>query len=165
MNFYGLSKVIQTRYARFYAQNFGVPVTVGRTFNVIGEGMPEKLALGSFVRQIKDMPNSEELRVGNLQSKRDFLAVADVVDAYWKILLLGGPGLIYNICSGHSYSMQELVEFLIKQSGKTLSIVVEEQRVKAHDIPESYGDNAHLRRDVGWENRHDIFQVLRELVR
>ncbi|GAK57157.1 NAD-dependent epimerase/dehydratase [Candidatus Vecturithrix granuli] len=150
VTFYGLSKLIQSQYAVFYAQNFDMPVTVARTFNVIGQGLSHTLSLGSFITQIRQAQDGDCLLVGNLATKRDFLDIEDVVDAYWKILIHGKPGQIYNVCRGQSTGIKEVLDILIALSGKRLTVSVQQDRVKQHDIVDSYGDNTLLNRHTGW---------------
>lgn len=147
---YGLTKVIQTHTAMYFNRNFGLPVSIARTFNIFASDLPVSLSIGSFINQINRMADGGVLFTGNLKSKRDYLPVDNVVDAYWKILMNGLPGEIYNVCSGQSVLMSDLLTLLVKQSGKNIKTEIDPKLYKPIDIPDSYGDNSKLRK-LGWQ--------------
>jgi len=157
---YGVSKVIQTVYANYYYANFGANVNIARTFNVVGRYLSPLLSVSSFVEQIRKARNGDKILVGNLNTKRDFLDIADVVNAYWKILMNGKQGQVYNVCRGKSLCMKDILDFLIEKSGKKISIEVKKEYLRKNDILDSYGDNSKLRNDTGWKEEKDIFASL-----
>ncbi|MBF0312023.1 MAG: NAD-dependent epimerase/dehydratase family protein [Oligoflexia bacterium] len=170
---YGLSKVIQTQIFKFYRGRRGagttVPLNLVRTFNIIGPYMPRSLAIGSFVEKIKKYKASgEAICVGNLESRRDFLDVRDVLDAYFQVLLQGSPGEIYNVCRGRSIKMQEIWDTLLDAFEVKGAMVVNgaSTDVKSCDLDESYGDNSKLKYAFGWgmklvEEKDALLQSLR----
>jgi len=157
---YGVSKVIQTVYANYYLANFGANVNIARTFNVVGRYLSELLSVSSFVEQIRKARNGDKILVGNLNTKRDFLDIADVVNAYWKILMNGKQGQVYNVCRGKSLCIKDILDFLIKRSGKKISIEVKKEYLRKNDILDSYGDNSRLKLDTDWKEEKDIFASL-----
>lgn len=160
VSLYGVSKVIQTVYANYYYANFGVNVNIARTFNVAGRYLSPLLSVSSFVEQIRKARDGDKILVGNLNTKRDFLHIADVVRAYWEILMNGKQGQVYNVCSGKSLCMRDILDFLVKESGKKIGVEVKEEYVRKNDILDSYGDNSKLKRDIGWQEEKDIFAAL-----
>lgn len=164
VNNYGLTKVIQTIYAEFYFNNFNLNVNVARTFNVIGKNISRALSIGAFIDQIKNAKDGDNIYVGNIDNKRDFLDIDDVIEAYWEILLKGRSGEIYNVCSGVSYSIKDLLNHLIEGAGKRLNIVVRKEYIKRADIMDCYGDNSKLMRDTNWKQKADIWESLVKLI-
>lgn len=160
VNFYGLTKLIQTNIAMYYYNNYGININVARTFNIIGRGISNKLSVGNFLEQIEKASEGECIKVGNLKSKRDYLHIEDVIDAYWKIVTHGAPGEIYNVCSGKSCSMEELLKGLIKMSGKDLNIITDENFLKQKDVSDVYGDNTKLKKHTGWQPKKEIIKDL-----
>lgn len=150
ISLYGLSKVFQSETALFYFNNHNVNVTIARPFNLLGKGLSKALSIGSFVDQIKDAENDSSIFVGNVNSKRDFIDICDAIDAYWKLLLFGKPGEIYNVCAGSSHSIKEILDTLIKISGKKINIEVKDEFIKMGDIPDSFGDNSKLKKLFDW---------------
>lgn len=164
VSFYGISKALQTLYAKFYFKNFKIPFNIARTFNVVGNGISPALSVGYFANQMRNAKGKDVIYVGNLHSKRDFLSIEDVVAAYWKILLGGKPGEIYNVCSGRSYLMKDILNHMLINSGKSIRAVVKRENLRKSDILDSYGDNKKLICNMGWQSKKDIFESLSEMV-
>lgn len=160
LNEYGLTKGIQTSISLYYQQNFGLNICVARPFNIIGKDIPADLAIGSFVKQIRKAKDGDEIYVGNLDTKRDYLYIDDVISAYFCILKRGQSGEIYNICSGESYGMKEILAYLIQLSKKKVQIVRKPKFVKKDDIDDIFGDNRKLAKDTHWEKKYDIWRAL-----
>lgn len=158
VNLYGLSKLMQTYIARYYFDTCGIKMNVARTFNIIGKGISNRLAIGNFIDQIERAQDGDTLQVGNLETKRDYLHIEDVVEAYWKILMGGRPGEVYNVCSGESCSMRSILNGLVRRSGKSLKIVTGPIFVKKNDVLDIYGDNSKLVSHTGWQPERDILK-------
>jgi GDP-4-dehydro-6-deoxy-D-mannose reductase len=111
---YGIAKLAQTHHALAAAK---LTVVVARLFNPIGAGMPEGTAAGRFVRQIADLHGGDGVihTAGSLDAVRDFVDVADAVDA---LIRLGSDsipaGRVYNLCTGHGTTMTELTTTLAR---------------------------------------------------
>ncbi len=160
---YGLSKVIQSQYAHYYFNNHAINVNIVRTFNVIGRFIAPSLSIGSFLNQIKNTEDGGRMYVGNLETKRDFIDIEDVVDGYWKILFKGKSGEVYNLCSGKSVLMKDLLTYMIKKSHKQFHIVVKPAYIKQVDVLDIYGDDSKVKRDTGWKPKFDIYSALDKL--
>ena len=145
---YGLSKLIQTEYFRYYAPK--IKVNLARTFNIIGPFISNKLSIGSFIEKINQCGDYDFIYTGNLSSKRDYLYVDDVISAFLSILISGRPGEIYNVCSGEAISMHHIVSSLIRVSGKTIEVKIDPGLVREIDIPISYGNNQKIIDHTGW---------------
>lgn len=161
MSFYGLSKATQGAYCDYYVRNFNINASIARTFNIIGEGISDSLCVGSFAKQIKKAANKDVIYVGNLKTKRDFLNIEDVVDAYWKILINGKKGETYNVCSGRSYCIKDILKYLINESGKKIKVEVRDDLVRENDVLDSFGDNRKLRKDTGWKEKNSVFSAIK----
>jgi len=162
VNFYGLTKLMQTDIVKYYANNFNLPICVARTFNIIGNGISESLSIGSFLKQIKNLNNGDEMKVGNIESKRDFLDISDVIDAYWKLLILATPD-VYNVCKGKSISMKEILELMINESKKNINFVFHDSFKKINDVSDIYGDNSKIIKETGWQPNVNIDESVKKL--
>jgi GDP-4-dehydro-6-deoxy-D-mannose reductase len=151
-NEYGLTKAMQTQVAAYYRRVAGdrVRVSVARLFNLIGPGSPERLAFGSFVRQIARTGASGIVQTGNLESQRDFVHVADAADALVAILSLEDPAPAYVVASGRAVRLHDLLDYLIRLSGKEVRIETRTGRESGVDVPCIYGSSARLTRETGW---------------
>jgi GDP-4-dehydro-6-deoxy-D-mannose reductase len=144
----------------------GAHVVVARSFNHTGPGHDARFALASFARQLAAIRRGEGepvLRVGNLEARRDYLDVRDVVAAYLLLLDRGVPGRVYNVATGVAHSMRELVEMLVEVSGTGARLEVDPDRVRPVDVPLLCGDASRLRA-LGWEPRIPLRQTLSDLL-
>lgn len=148
-NDHGLSKFIQTCLALGYFKTYEFPVVIARTFNIIGEGSSTELAIGRFERQIKDAGDGGKILVGDLSHRRDYLDAKEVVQYYWRLLEAGKPGEIYNVCSGFSVAIGDVLDEMIKASGKRLFIERDVAFKKIGDISDIYGDCGKLKALMG----------------
>lgn len=160
-NNYGLSKVIQFEYVKFYSRFCNV--SLARTFNVAGPFISNKLAVGSFIEKINNCENGGVIKTGSLLSKRDYLHVRDVISAFFEILFKGKTGEVYNVCSGEAISMKSILDSLIKCSGKKINVIVDESFSKSSDVSISLGDNTKLRGLSGWNRKMNLKDFYKEI--
>jgi len=143
----------------------GLSVLRLRPFNHTGPGQSEGFALSSFARQLAEIEagrREPELRVGNLDSVRDFLDVEDVVEAYVRLLEGGAAAGAYNVASGVGTRIGELLERLIARSRARPRLRVEAERLRPVD--QIVGDAGRLRRATGWEPRMPLDTTLERLL-
>lgn len=149
---YGVAKAWQTTVTRFYAST-GVDAMTGRIFNVIGRGMPEGLSIGAFAGQLKKIKSGElppKLMVGNLRPRRDFIDVSDVCRGLIALAEKGRRGEAYNICSGRSVSIEEVLTRMIKATGLDIEVVSDSAKIKDADIEDIFGTHEKLSAETGW---------------
>jgi GDP-4-dehydro-6-deoxy-D-mannose reductase len=138
---YGLSKLYQTLLCGYFFRNHRLPAVVARTFNILGDGLSPQLSIGNFVKQIAALRDGGTIRVGNLSTSRDFLNIAEVARRYWQLLIKGAPGEVYNVCSGVPRTINSVLEELIRESGKRLSIETDPSLLRERDVESIYGDS------------------------
>jgi GDP-4-dehydro-6-deoxy-D-mannose reductase len=164
---YAMSKVIQDYLAIFYHQAHGLKTVRTRAFNQTGPGQSPRFVVSDFARQIALIETGQRppvLEVGNLEAKRDFSDVRDLVRAYWALLREGQPGEVYNVCSGRAYSIREILGMLLEMSRAKIEVRVEPTKVRPLDIPVLVGDCSRLRMLTGWEPRIPLDQTLRDVL-
>jgi GDP-4-dehydro-6-deoxy-D-mannose reductase len=164
---YALSKLLQEKCCGQYASLYDVDVVMTRSFNHTGAGQTDTFVLSSFARQIAEIKGGRrdaKVRVGNVDVRRDFSDVRDVCRAYALLLERGRRGATYNVCSGASRSLRELLEKLAEIAGVKIEVEVDESRVRAVDIAELYGDNGRIAADTGWAPQIPIENTLAALL-
>ena len=152
-NPYALSKTVQEQCCTLYAGVYGVDVVSTRSFNHTGAGRPDTFVLSSFAKQIIEIKKGSRepvVEVGDLEVRRDFSDVRDVVRAYLLLLEKGRAGEVYNVCSGSSRSLREVLEKLIELAGVHVEIRVADDRLRPADMEELRGDYSKLEADTGW---------------
>lgn len=139
---------------------------VARPFNHIGSGQNALFAIPSFVRQLKAISRGEQpptLRVGNLESIRDFCDVRDIVRGYALLLDKGRAGEIYNLCSGRALRMRDVVEQLIAMSGLDVTVTVDPQLVRDRDQRRAVGSYEKLYQHTGWQPKIMLQESLKDI--
>ena len=172
---YGISKVAQDLMAQQYWFNFGMPTVRVRSFNHIGPGQSDSFVASAFARQIAEIEAGRQepiLRVGNLEAERDYTDVRDMVRAYWLALQHGAPGGVYNVGSGASHSVRELLDGLLKLSAIEIRVEQDPQRLRPSDVACTVCNPASLFEATGWrpsislrESLADVLQFWRNYTR
>jgi len=164
---YALAKVIQNQTARLYARLYQTDVVLTRSFNHTGPGQRDAFVLSNFAKQvaaIKAGRRDATLQVGNLDVRRDFLDVRDVCDAYVTLMQRGRSGETYNVCSGRSYRIGDLLDQLCAIAGTRVKIEVDAARLRPVDMTELRGDPSKIREHTGWTAKRPINETLRALL-
>jgi GDP-4-dehydro-6-deoxy-D-mannose reductase len=140
----------------------GLDVVVARATNQEGPGRDDRFAVGSWTRQIATLEaeGGGTLRVGDLSAERDILDVRDVCRAYRLLLEPSVPAGIYNVASGATVKMEEIVEQLVGLARVPVQVEHDESRMRPADIPRISGDPSKLRAATGWEPEIPLVQTL-----
>ncbi len=153
-NPYGVSKVAQDMLGLQYFLSHKLPILRVRPFNHFGPGQSEGFVATDFAVQIARIElglQKNVIEVGNLSAERDFTDVRDVVEAYVMIMKKGVPGEVYNVASGRPYSIQYLLDVLLKYSEATIQVEVDPARLLPVDVPIVRGDIRRLQSLCGWQ--------------
>ena len=165
-NPYGISKMTQEKFAEMYRQRYGMRIYYVRPFNHTGIGQRDSFVLPSFCRQAAEIESSGKpgtIHVGNLEAKRDFSDVRDIVRAYRLILESGNYGTVYNVGSGEAYSLKDILNHIIAFSNQKIDVVVDEDKYRPIDTPLVLCDYHKIKSELGWEPQYSIFDTLKEM--
>lgn len=165
VNPYAISKRVQEEIGFYYFKTYGLNIYFTRTFHYTGPGQPLGFVCSDLAKQVIDAERGiiKNITVGNLEAKRDFTDIRDVVNAYWKIINKGKVGEIYNVCSGKSISIQEILNRLIKLSEKNFSVEIDKNKLRPSDVPDFIGDNTKLK-NIGWVSKYSIDNSLKAVL-
>lgn len=166
-NPYAVSKASQEAVARLYLHAYNIDIVMVRAFNHIGPGQSTAFAIPDFAKQIVDIVNKRKepvLYTGNLGVKRDFTDVRDIVEGYWKLVQKGRTGEVYNIGSGKSYNIKELVHMMIKLSGENIEVKTVPDKYRLVDIPELVADIRKIKSQILWEPMISIEQSIKDIL-
>ena len=126
-----------------------------RLFNHTGPGQSTAFAVPAFAAQIADAERSGRpttLKVGNLEARRDFLDVRDVVDAY--LLAIEArhlpAGVILNLASGEPRRIGDILAALLRLSSAEIRVDRDEALMRPSDVPVSAGDASRARDLLRW---------------
>lgn len=164
---YAVSKVTQDLMAYQYAQSYRMHIVRTRAFNHSGPRRGDMFATSNFSKQIALMEAGLQkpvIRVGNLEARRDFSDVRDIVRGYWLALEHGEPGEVYNLCSGRDYAIQEILTMLLSMTTKQVTIQVDPKRLRPSDVPILRGDGTKFFRQMGWQPQIPLEKTLEDLL-
>ena len=151
---YAVSKVAQDLLGYQYWMSWKVDSVRTRGFNHEGPRRGPVFVASDFAKQIADIEKGKRppiLSVGNLEAKRDFTDVRDMVRAYVLALEKCEPGEVYNICRGKCWSIRETLDLLLGMTAEKIEVKRDAARLRPSDVPILLGDNTKFVKTTGWE--------------
>ncbi len=167
VNPYGISKQAQEDLILSLAHKRNMDVVLTRSFNHIGPGQKIGMVIPDFASSIVKIEKHIQepiIRVGNLNLKRDFTDVRDVVKAYLLLIKYGHSGEIYNVGNGKSYLIRSLLDYMIELSEMEITIEIDVNKFRPIDIPELICNNKKIYEHCNWLPKIDIKKTLEETV-
>ncbi|HWN05514.1 MAG TPA: GDP-mannose 4,6-dehydratase, partial [Candidatus Dormibacteraeota bacterium] len=165
---YAVSKVAQDMMGYQYFMSYGLPIIRTRAFNHEGPRRGEVFVTSTFAKQVAEIEAGlcePIILVGNLKPRRDFSDVRDIVRGYWLLLERGEPGEVYNLCSGRSWAIQQVLDFLLEQSRvKGIAVESDPARLRPSDVMILEGDASKIRKAMGWEVEIPFERTLKDLL-
>lgn len=164
---YGVSKVTQSTLGFQYFHNYGLKIIRTRSFNHTGPKRSEVFATSNFAKQIAEIElglKEPVIKVGNLSAKRDFSDIRDIVIAYELAVKHGEPGEVYNIGSGISFSISDILEILMSLSHLKIDVEEDSERMRPSDVPELRCDFGKFHKTTGWEPSIPLQRTLEDLL-
>ncbi|MCO5068493.1 MAG: GDP-mannose 4,6-dehydratase [Kiritimatiellae bacterium] len=162
---YAVSKVAADLNALVYARHHKMAVMTARPCNHIGPGQASDFMAPAFARQLAAIAAGTQepvMRVGNLESVREFMDVRDVAQAYRLMLERGHAGESYNISASRAVKISFVLEELCKAAGVHPTIETDPHRWRPTDKqPTLIAEK--LRRDTGWAPHYTLEQTLRDV--
>ncbi len=157
-NPYARSKMISEELCDYYVEYAGVNVSILRPFNVYGPDQGENFLIPSIVHQVK---SKEIIEVLDLEPKRDYIFISDVVDAIIKTI--GRDPATFNIGSGESFSVEDVIEMIQRVYGTTLPVKSVGVRRK-DEIMDTIADISKARAELGWEPRVKLIDGIKRIL-
>ncbi len=168
VNPYAVARVSQEMMAKVLADSFGMQIMLTRSFNHMGPFQDERFVIPSFVRRILDIAESGaksgEIETGDTSIVRDFVDVRDVVRAYYRLLLDGKTGEVYNICGEKGVSLAEVVDQIADIVGVSVTTRVNPDFVRPGDNQVVIGSAEKIRQDIGWTAEIPLRQTLMDMI-
>ncbi len=164
---YAVSKIAQEMLGWQYHHSHGIHAVRVRPFNHIGPGQREIFVASSFAKQIAEIEAGLQepvLRHGNLEARRDFTDVRDMVRAYWLLITHGQPGEVYNAGSGRAVSIQKMLDILLSMSRVPIRTEIDPERMRPSDTPVIVCDPTRLHLTTGWRAEIPLEQTLADIL-
>lgn len=164
-NIYAATKVCQNLIGSVYAKAYDMNLLMVRSFNHIGPGQAPIFVVSDFCRQVAQIEaglREPVMYVGNLDARRDFTDVRDVVRAYVLLMNKGTSGETYNVGSGHAYTIREILEQILRLSTADIRVETDPNKIRPVDVPVIEADISKLKRATGWTPAIPLVQTLQE---
>lgn len=165
---YAVSKVGQDLMGYQYWKSYGLPIVRSRAFNHEGPRRGDVFVTSNFARQVAEIEaglREPVIHVGDLTPRRDYSDVRDIVRGYWALIERGEPGEVYNLCSGRSWAIQQVLDLLLEQSRiKGIRVETDPARLRPSDVPVLEGDPAKIEKATGWKVEIPFERTLRDLL-
>jgi GDP-4-dehydro-6-deoxy-D-mannose reductase len=165
-NPYAASKASAELIAGAYRNTYGMDIIVARPFNHAGSRQNPSFVCSEFAcrfAEIASGASKPELHVGNLDARRDFTDVRDVVRAYWALFDRRSEEAVFNVCSGRAYRIGEVISLLEEIAGFNVEVISETEKTRSYDTLLFVGSNERLHRATGWSPSIAFRDTLRDV--
>lgn len=152
-NVYALTKNAQNMLGTLYCNAYGMNILMVRAFNHFGPRQLPQFVISDFCRQVAQIEVQRKepvISVGNLEAKRDFTDVRDIVRAYAMITEYGKKGETYNVGSGNAISIREMLDIIIENTSAEIKVVQDPARMRPSDVPIHCADISKIKSEIGW---------------
>lgn len=164
---YAVSKVAQELLAWQYFRSYGLRTVVTRGFNHTGPRRGDYFATSSFAKQIAEIELDSRppvVMVGDLESKRDWSDVRDTVRGYWLALEKGEPGEVYNVGSGVTRSVGQMLETLLGFTKVRIDVKTDPARLRPSDVKILWSDCTKFYQQTGWQPQIPFERTMSDLL-
>jgi len=162
---YSVSKITQDFLGLQYHLSYKLKIIRVRPFNHIGPRQSPAFVVSAFAKKIAEIEKNKRepvLSVGNLESARDFTDVRDMIKAYVLAVEKGKEGEVYNLGSGRSYKISEILDKLFSLSNVKIKIEIDKNLLRPTDIPDLVCDGAKFTKFTNWKPKIPIDVTLKD---
>jgi len=162
---YAATKISADQLAISYWRSFKTPVKIIRPFNTFGPRQSGRAVIPSIILQAL---NNQNIKLGNIETTRDYTYVSDLCDAYVEILKTKNLfGIPVNVGSNKEIKIKEIANMIIKMTNSNLKIKVEKMRFrpKLSEVDRLKCDNSLIKKKTKWRPRIDFKKGLEETIR
>lgn len=157
---YAASKIAADQLALSYNLSFNSPIKIIRPFNTFGPRQSFRAVIPTIISQIL---NKKKIKIGNINTTRDFTYVHDLCDAFYKIHQSNKCiGQILNVGSGKEISIKELIIKINSITSRNVKINVEKKRLrpKESEVSRLRCNNGKIKKLIKWNNAHSLEEGL-----
>jgi GDP-4-dehydro-6-deoxy-D-mannose reductase len=159
-NPYALTKQFSEKLCEIYSNNFGVESRILRPFNVYGPEQSEGFLIPKIVREAQTLGR---VHVKDLEPRRDFVYIDDLVSAIVKLIDYAGPHHIFNIGSGQSHSVLEVINLVQGLLQRTICITTDKVR-RPGEIMDSVANIELAQAELAWSPKFSLSEGLSRMI-
>ena len=157
---YAASKIGADQLAISYNLSFNLPVKIIRPFNTFGPRQSFRAVIPTIISQAL---NKKNIKIGNINTTRDFTYVEDLCYAFYKIHQSRRCiGEVLNVGSGKEISIRDLINkinFITSNKGK-INIEKKRLRPKESEVNRLRCNNSKIKKLINWESKFDFEKSL-----
>ncbi len=142
---YAVSKLAMEYMARTWSDR--LPLLLTRPFNYTGVGQDQHFLVPKIVEHFRR--GERRIELGNIDVWREFMDVRAVAWSYRRLLETEGGGDLFNLCSGSSHSLRDILDTMARIAGYTIEVVVNPAFVRSNEVRRLEGDGTRLQRRIG----------------
>ena len=164
-NIYAATKACQNMIGNIYSKAYDMDIIMVRAFNHIGPEQAPLFVVSDFCKQVAEIEKGTRepiMMVGNLDAKRDFTDVRDVVKAYVKLINTGIAGETYNIGCGKAIAIRKILELIISKSSVDIEVKIDANKIRPVDVPIIEADITKVNNLTGWAPEIMLEQTIQE---
>lgn len=166
-NIYAVTKACQGMLGEVYARAYNMDIVMVRAFNHIGPLQSDTFVIADFCKQVAFIEAGKKppvISVGNLDAKRDFTDVRDIVRAYSLLMQSGKKGETYNVGSGKAVSIRNMLDKILSHSKVKINIETDPKRLRPSDVPIIEADISKLCAHTGWKRNISIDDTIEDIL-
>jgi GDPmannose 4,6-dehydratase len=163
---YGVSKMASHFMVTIYRESYNIFASNGILFNHESFLRSNNFFVKKIIKSAIAIKNKQQLnlKVGNINVKRDFGYAPMYVDAMWEILQQDKPN-DFMICSGKSIVLRDIIEYVFDKMSLNKHLIIEDESLfRPNEIQDIYGDNTKAKEILNWEYNLSFFEVLDMLI-
>jgi GDP-4-dehydro-6-deoxy-D-mannose reductase len=164
---YAVSKVAMDYLGYQYFSSYKTKIIRTRGFNHTGPRRGDTFAESTFAKQIALIEKGKQnpvIHVGNLDASRDYTDVRDMVKGYLLAVEKCDPGDVYNICTGSTIKIGDMLKMLLSFSKVKVEIKEDPLRMRPSDVPVLIGDNSKFVAKTGWKAEIPFKKTMEDLL-
>src|SRR3989339_71088 len=164
---YAVSKIAMDYMGYQYHQSYGLKIVRTRGFNHTGPRRGEVFVTSSFAKQVAEIEAGKVkpvVYVGNTDSQRDFTDVRDMVRGYYLAVQECEQGEVYNIASGTTIYIRDMLKMLIDMSKVKIEVKQDPKRMRPSDVEVLLGDYSKFNKATGWKPEIPFTKTMEDLL-
>src|SRR5262245_15177012 len=164
---YGVAKVYGHWITINYCESYDLHASSGILFNHESERRGLEFVTRKISHGVASIAHglASELRLGNLDSQRDWGCAGDYVEAMWLMLQQGEPGT-YVVSTDETHSVREFCDLAFQSAGMNYldHVVVDPQFFRPAEVDLLVGDSTLARETLGWKPKIGFDELVQRMV-
>lgn len=152
-NPYAFTKYLAENICKFYAEHFGLNISIIRPFNIYGPGQSKVFLIPELIQKFYSAQTT--INVLDMKPKRDFLFVDDLIELILLTVENTQGYIVFNAGSGYSMSVQEVIHSIAKTT-KISKPIVSADNIRINEIQDTIADISKAKKILGWSPKVDF---------